>query len=261
MKLFALICVLLLVTQIQNTAAAPMAAINRLAVPNNAVIRTQVDAPATPVELIQSNSPDYDTNNWFQALSGSASVPDTHGAVGPNHVMTTLNTQVRIQDRAGTSNLFTSALTTFWTNSGFVLGAFDPRVAFDPFQQRWITTAQDRRSASSNFILLATSMTSDPTGSWNFRQYQVQSTDFADHPVLGFNHNWVVITMNMFPSRYSQVYVFDKQSLYASNAPAPTVFTNAVEGLGVCPVTSYEPTPRICSWCRTTMVARRILET
>jgi hypothetical protein len=92
---------------------------------------------------------------------------------------------------------------------------------------------------------MAASMTSDPTGNWNKRQVVVQSTDLADHPVLGFNKNWVVVTVNMFPPttnvpRYSQIYVFDKQSLYASNAPLPTVFTNSVQGLGVCPVSSYD---------------------
>src|SRR5216683_2635686 len=36
----------------------------------------------------------------FQALpdDNTAIPPDTHGAVGPNHLMTVLNTQVRVQD-------------------------------------------------------------------------------------------------------------------------------------------------------------------
>jgi hypothetical protein len=89
--------------------------------------------------------------------------------------------------------------------------------------------------------LIATSMTSDPMGSWNFRKYQVQSTGLGDHPVLGFNKNWIVLTINIIGHPgHSQIYVFDKQSLYASNGPAPTVFTNAGPGLGICPVTSYD---------------------
>jgi len=31
-----------------------------------------------------------------------ATPPDTHGAVGPNHLMTVLNTQILIQDKTGT---------------------------------------------------------------------------------------------------------------------------------------------------------------
>src|SRR5258706_6631730 len=39
----------------------------------------------------------------FQAVldDTTAIPPDTHGAVGPDHLMTVLNTQVRIQNRAG----------------------------------------------------------------------------------------------------------------------------------------------------------------
>jgi hypothetical protein len=123
---------------------------------------------------------------------------------------------------------------------------FDPRAAYDPFYNRWIVTSQHRNPiTSSNYILIATSMSSDPTGNWNKRQVFVQSTDSADHPVLGFNGNWITATLNMFPvntnvPRYSQIYVFDKQNLYASNAPMATIFTNSVQGLGVCPVTSYD---------------------
>ncbi len=39
----------------------------------------------------------------FQALPDNNTVipPDTQGAVGPSHLMTTLNTQIRVQDRTG----------------------------------------------------------------------------------------------------------------------------------------------------------------
>lgn len=86
-------------------------------------------------------------------------------------------------------------------------------------------------------------MTSDPTGPWNLRKYQIQSALLSDQPVLGFNKNWIVVTINVITgltTNYSQIYVFDKQSLYASNAPTPTAFTNAGPGLGICPVTSFD---------------------
>ena len=42
--------------------------------------------------------------------------PDTQGAVGPNHLMVTLNSQVRIQDRSGRA-LSTVTLSDFWRAS------------------------------------------------------------------------------------------------------------------------------------------------
>src|SRR3972149_1570527 len=40
--------------------------------------------------------------------------PDTHGAAGPGHLMTMLNTQVRIQSLAG-GIISTSSLNSFWS--------------------------------------------------------------------------------------------------------------------------------------------------
>jgi hypothetical protein len=156
--------------------------------------------------------------------------------------MTMLNTEVRVQNRSGSSNYFTVPLTQWWTNSGTLVKPFDPRVLYDPFENRWIASAQDSGPQTfTNYVLLAGSMTGDPTGLWNRRKLHVPTSQLVDHPVLGFNKDWVVVTLNVFPgtgSNYSRVHVYNKASLYASNAPTPSVFT--VDGLGVCPVTSYD---------------------
>jgi hypothetical protein len=40
--------------------------------------------------------------------------PDTHGAVGPSHLMVSLNSQVRFQNRSGASLVAPVTLDTFW---------------------------------------------------------------------------------------------------------------------------------------------------
>src|SRR5207245_8373711 len=71
----------------------------------------------------------------FQALNdnNTAIPPDTHGAVGPNHLMVTLNSQVQIQNRSG-GTISTVSLDSFWGPvrdlSSYV---FDPKVLYDPF--------------------------------------------------------------------------------------------------------------------------------
>src|ERR1041384_8318602 len=77
----------------------------------------------------------------FLALpdDGTAIPPDTMGAVGLNHVMTTLNSQVRIQDRTGAS-ISTVDINSFWSSVGNP-DVFDPRLAYDPFNNRWIFSA------------------------------------------------------------------------------------------------------------------------
>src|SRR5882724_692498 len=98
----------------------------------------------------------------FAALgdNGTERVPDTQGAVGPNHLMVTLSSQVRIQDRAG-GGIITNTLERWWNCFG-ASNVFGPRVLYDPYGGRWIATATGDRDAPLG-LLLATSQTSDPT--------------------------------------------------------------------------------------------------
>jgi uncharacterized delta-60 repeat protein/uncharacterized repeat protein (TIGR01451 family) len=158
----------------------------------------------------------------FQAVLDNNTVipPDTHGAVGPNHVMTVLNSQVRIQDRTGTI-LSTVALDLFWLPVGFV-SAFDPKVLYDHVENRWIFVSMADGFLPSSSIMLAVSQTSDPTGNWNFYTVDADTNDmlWADYPSLGFNKDWIVVTANMFgintPTNGPvNVYAFNKTNLYA----------------------------------------------
>ncbi|HMJ63824.1 MAG TPA: hypothetical protein VK615_00625 [Candidatus Binatia bacterium] len=59
-------------------------------------------APTAP------DSPSTETNFLAVLDNVTLSPPDTMGAVGPNHVMTMLNTQVRIQSRTGHDEFYTN---------------------------------------------------------------------------------------------------------------------------------------------------------
>jgi hypothetical protein len=63
--------------------------------------------------------------------------PDTHGAVGPNHVVTAVNGGVRIRDRSGTV-IRSTARNTFLGRTDTV---FDPKVFYDDFSDRWLLAA------------------------------------------------------------------------------------------------------------------------
>ncbi|HUZ07760.1 MAG TPA: hypothetical protein VMV89_09770, partial [Candidatus Paceibacterota bacterium] len=76
---------------------------NDTAVPTNAVVMPEFIGPTPPGTLTLPSSPAPATS--FQGLGDNNTLtpPDTDGAVGPNNVMTMLNTQVRIQNRSGTT--------------------------------------------------------------------------------------------------------------------------------------------------------------
>ncbi len=81
-------------------------------------------------------------------------------------------------------------------------------------------------SSASSAVLIAVSATSNPTGAWY--QYLVDADPanvlWADYPSLGFNKDWIVVQVNVFPissgTFESHVYVFGKADLYANDPHA-----------------------------------------
>lgn len=140
-------------------------------------------------------------------------VPDTNGAVGPNHVMTPLNTQIRIQDRNG-SEISIVDLQAFWSGVPGCTHVFDPVVVFDPYVNRWFFTAM-----CSVQLFLAVSQTSDPTGAWN--KYGVPS-GAIDQPKIGFNGKWIAVQVEALENpNFSKIFLFDKAALMAGAGPPP----------------------------------------
>jgi hypothetical protein len=165
----------------------------------------------------------------FTALDavGSTIPPDVNGAVGFNHLMTTLNTQVRIQDKNG-GIISTVNLLAFWQAAlPAITDVFDPKITYDPYNQRFIfVTVAQRRSAASS-LLIAVSQTSDPTGGWWFYQIDADGDDneWFDFPSLGFNKKWIVVGGNMYGNPLNtggytttRTFVFRKFDLYAGSA-------------------------------------------
>jgi len=204
--------------------------------------------PPNPGAKALSQSPTPATN--FLAFFGQGDVPDTDGTVGRDHVMTMLNTGVRVQTRTGIS-IQTNSLNGFWigTNTTGFQRAFDPRAIYDTFNDRWIATAgADDRSTNSS-LLIGVSMTSNPTNGWNLRRVRADTNNlrWADYPTVGFNKDWIVVQANMISIsngvfERSHIWVFNKTNLYAGNFTSPTllVHTNTAAALNEVPAITYD---------------------
>jgi len=186
----------------------------------------------------------------FQALTDNNVLfpPDTMGAVGLNNVVTMLNTQVRIQTRTGTT-IQTMTLSNFWTstNIGGFTEVFDPRIVYDPYNNRWIACAGVEPFSSNSGILVGVSLTSSPTNGWNVRRVKADPTSqrWADFPMLGFNKDWIVVGANMFIGNNfdsSYFWVFNKTNLYAGNFTNPTLLadTNTPAAFGEFPAVTLD---------------------
>src|ERR1043165_4015464 len=154
---------------------------------NSPLAAASIATPSIPSPLLSAS---------FAALGddGTERTPDTEGAVGPNHLMVTLNSQVRIQDRSG-AVLSTLTLDGWWASFG-ASNVFDPRVLYDPYGQRWIFSAVGDRQTLSG-VLVAVSQTSDPGGNWN-RYFVSTAPVDAGAPNVGFSTNWIVVQVNTY---------------------------------------------------------------
>ncbi len=185
----------------------------------------------------------------FPALgdNGTRIPPDVHGAVGGPHVMTTLNSQVRIQNRSG-GIISTVSLQTFWSPVGPFSGiAFDPKVLYDPYNNRWMTTAVADGGVGTSSVLIGVSQGADPTGLWNLYRVDADAADmaWADFPSIGFNKNWICVQVNMFNNsdnnfNRTHIYCFDKANLYAGGAGLFALISNAAIGGTQAPALTYD---------------------
>ncbi len=210
---------------------------------------TPSDAFVSPFdnEPAQINSPSPPTAANFEALSdnNTSIPPDVHGAVGPNRLMVTLNSQVRIQDKSGIT-ISTASLDGFWSSLGNP-NAFDPKLLYDPYNNRWIFTSVANAFATTSAVLIGVSVTNDPTGSWNLFMVDADAGNatWADYPSIGFNKDWIVVQVNMFTMAgafdNSNVYIFKKSDLYADVAATHTlVALNAGVGGTQVPAVTYD---------------------
>jgi len=196
------------------------------------------------MQMIREQSPPPDDD--FQGLGDPGNIipPDTKGIVGPEHLMTTLNTQVRIEDKEGT-NISTVSLAGFWSAVGNT-DPFDPKLQYDPYEERWIFICLDYISNTKTDLLVGVTETSDPTGNWNLYSFDNDPANqhLYDFPSIGFNEKWIVSSGNMFTGSsqfsYVAIYVFNKSDLYAGVADVEnTRFVNYTV-MTLAPATVYD---------------------
>ncbi|MFN0204077.1 MAG: fibronectin type III domain-containing protein [Bacteroidia bacterium] len=187
----------------------------------------------------------------FNALddNGTSIPPDIHAAAGPNHLMVTLNSQYRIQNKTGTV-ISTVTANGFWAGTGGTNpSTFDPKIIYDSYSSRWVIVSCAGAQSSSSALLVAVSQSNDPTGSW-YRfliDADAANTNWFDYPSLGINKDWIVITGNMFTnsgSSYSggKAWVLNKTNAYAGTTTGLTTINSGTNTFTLCPAITYDNT-------------------
>ncbi|HEY0727688.1 MAG TPA: lamin tail domain-containing protein, partial [Pyrinomonadaceae bacterium] len=191
--------------------------------------------------------------------SGTFTIPpDTTGAVGLDKVVTILNNNLVIQDKTTGAQLSLVGLTAFWSSTG-ATGVFDPRIVYDPYNNRWIVAAVSNAQTANSSVIVGVSNSPDPQGTFTLFRFIVgcapgspgcnAAGGWADFPMLGFNKNWVAIGWNQFTINTlaftdGRMLVLDYPALRAGTTTA-TIFTGASAAIGgfcMHPATTFSTT-------------------
>lgn len=202
---------------------------------------SNIEWPRSPAEVsvVQSFEALGDNGTWVP--------PDVSGAVGPSHLFTALNSQIRVQDRNGRS-LKTLATNSFFDSVRGTSVAFDPHVTYDARAGRWIACAvADRQGTSlgnhtSSYLLLGISNSADPLGTWSMLRFNgdVSNQTWLDYPLLGLDDSNIVISTNVYSVaddkfQRASVFVISKQTRAATRFDLTNI------GGGLSPTVSLDP--------------------
>jgi hypothetical protein len=113
---------------------------------------------------------------------GYKPVPDTTGAVGPNHVVDFEDGWFMVHDKATGQVVTQMTMSNFWmfvepTNTLVLVKPNDPRMLYDTLSGRWFASCAE--DATQHRLYLAVSTTSDPTRPWKGVQTPFRSPDFG----------------------------------------------------------------------------------
>ena len=137
--------------------------------------------------------------------------PDPSLAVGPDHVVVTVNMAIAFFDKEGneqfSANLDSSGNPGFFEEVGGGSFCFDPKCFYDAHAERFVVLALEHYDSGEgeSFITMAVSDDSDPNGVWyKYRMWSVITNDdngntyWVDYPGFGFDDGYYYVTGNLF---------------------------------------------------------------
>ncbi|HEX6731669.1 MAG TPA: lamin tail domain-containing protein, partial [Pyrinomonadaceae bacterium] len=212
------------------------------------------------------SSPASSTNfqgEFDQAKGGGPSgvfitPPDTMGAVGLDKVVSYLNNNIVVHDKVSGAVLSLVSIESFWASTG-ATQVFDPRIQYDPYNNRWLIAAISNAQNANSSVLIGVSDSPDPQGTFSLYRFNVGCApgspgcsaqgEWADFPMLGFNKNWVAVAWNQFTINGGsfldgQLLVLDYPSLRGGVANSTLFSGVSAANAGFCmhPAATYSAT-------------------
>jgi hypothetical protein len=182
---------------------------------------------------------------------------DNHLAVNANEeIVSTINTHMLVTNTVGFW-MGSYQLENFFSAAGGVNIYFDPRIIYDPEQDRFIMALINGNECDNSQIVLAFSKTNNPRGAWNLYALDGCLNDdgtFADYPMLSITDKDFFLTYNAVHSDSTwqtgfygtQIHQIDKMSGYNAEPLTRRVWTDVSYNgrllRNVCPVRNADET-------------------
>lgn len=173
------------------------------------------------------------------AVNGSAP-PDTNADVGPNDVVETVNTLVRVYDKAGVPRgpaFKQSSLFAGLNTLAAMVDQGDPIVLYDRISNRWLISQFAFTLTSAGGIgpppyheAIAISKTGDPLGAYYLYDFILPGTEFPDYPKFGVWPDGYYMTTNQFnnggPFDGAGAFAFDRKKMLVGDPTAGGAYFN-----------------------------------
>ncbi len=150
--------------------------------------------------------------------SGTNTPPDPELGVGKDYVIPVVNVAFKIFEKDGTLVQGATTFASFMSADPNCIGVFDPNVAYDEVEDRYILGID----ANGSNYCIAVSANAGDIVNWNL--YSIPTLQgcgtFHDYPHIGVGPDLIVMGANQFAGSFCEgrVWAMDKSAMYAGNA-------------------------------------------
>lgn len=206
-----------------------------------------------------SNTPRGTLKRLFPGISATGwTPPDPNLAVGPNHIVEVVNSDIAFFTKANGTKTFQVAMGPvagaaegFFESLGVSSFVFDPKCTYDPVAGRFFVVALELNDATQESkLLLAVSDDNDPNGTWF--KYRIEAKldiggniTWMDYPSIAVNKDAFVCSGNQFgfASGFGGVQLLVvKKGPLLNGAPTTTSSILVQNGFTLQPARSVDPT-------------------
>ncbi len=173
----------------------------------------------TPIVSNRGNVDPPEIDNGFIVFGVQPGIPlDNHLAMHNDTIVTAINSFISINNSSG-GFIKNFSLASFASQLGFNDDSrlFDPRLIFDPIEQKYVAVFLFNSSSLDSEIVVCFSETSDANGIWHcylLTGNPNMDNTWTDYPMVNFTEDDMIITVNLLRDNESWQLGFEESLIW-----------------------------------------------